>query len=85
MIDKENWHIEKVAGSLLANGKEVQFLTEYSDFAVIEGVLVHQKENKYAAGMNTAVLELKKITFDAKIEDKQFKFSPHLGGQNITN
>ncbi len=85
MINKENWHIEKVAGSLLANGKEIQFLTEYSDFAVIEGVLVHQKENKFAGGMNTAVLKLRKITFDARIEDKQFVFSPPLGGQNYTN
>lgn len=85
MINKENWHIEKVAGSLLMNGNEIQFLTEYSDFKVIEGILVHQKENKFAGGMNTAVLQLRKITFDASIEDKQFKVLPALGGHNYSN
>ena len=85
MINKENWRIEKVAGSLLMKGNEIQFLTEYSDFEVIEGVLVHQKENKFAGGVNTAVLQLRKITFDASIEDKQFKATPALGGHNYTN
>ena len=85
MINKENWRIEKVAGSLLMKGNEIQFLTEYSDFEVIEGVLVHQKENKFAGGVNTAVLQLRKITFDASIEDKQFKVTPALGGHNYSN
>jgi len=85
MINKENWHIEKVAGSLLMNGNEIQFLTEYSDFKVIEGLLVHQKENKFAGGMNTAVLQLRKITFDASIEDNQFTVLPSLGEKNISN
>ena len=73
MINRENWHIEKVAATLEMNGKEIQFLTEYSDFTVIEGVLVHQKENKFAKGVNTAVLKLRQITFDASFEDKQFQ------------
>ena len=85
MINRENWHIEKVAGSLLVKGKEIQFLTEYSDFKVIEGVLMHQKENKFAAGMNTAVLQLRKITFDAKIEDKEFIVLPSIGGHKFSN
>ncbi len=72
MINRENWHIEKVAGVLLMNGNEIQFLTEYSDFAVIDDVLVHQKENKFASGMNTAVLQLRNITFDAKFDEKLF-------------
>ena len=85
MINRENWHIEKVAGSLLMGGKEIQFLTEYSDFTTIEGVLVHQKENKFASGMNTAVLQLLNITFDASIDDRQFTPSPPLGGQKYSN
>ena len=85
MINKENWQIEKVAGSLMINGNEIQFLTEYSDFTVIEGVLMHQKENKFAGGMNTAVLQLRKVTFDAPIDDKQFKVLPALGGHNYSN
>jgi outer membrane lipoprotein-sorting protein len=85
MVNKENWRIEKVAGSLMMNGNEIQFLTEYSDFAMIEGVLVHQKENKFASGMNTATLQLRKITFDASIQDELFLPTPPLGGQNISN
>ena len=85
MINKENWHIEKVAGSLLMNGNEIQFLTEYSDFKTIEGVLMHQKENKFASGMNTAVLQLRKVTFDAKIEDRQFTILPPIGGHKFSN
>lgn len=85
MINRENWHIEKVAGSLLMGGKEIQFLTEYSDFTTIEGVLVHQKENKYANGANTAVLQLLDITFDASIDDRKFLPSAPLGGHQYSN
>ena len=85
LVNREHWRIEKVAGSLLANGKEIQFLTEYSDFAMIEGVLMHQKENKYAGGMNTAVLQLRKLSLDARIEDSQFVPSPPLGGRQHVN
>ena len=85
MINRENWRIEKVAGSLLFKGQEIQFLTEYSDFTTIEGVLVHQKENKYASGMNTAVLQLRDITFDANIEAGTFIPSSPLGGHKYSN
>ena len=73
LVNKENWHIEEVAGTLLMNGGEIQFLTEYSDFAVVEGVLVHHKENKFAGGVNTAMLQLRQITFDAQLDDSRFK------------
>jgi hypothetical protein len=72
MVNKENWRIEQVAGVLLMQGQEIQFLTEYSDFKVIEGVLVHHKENKFANGMNTAVLQLRKITFDVEFDETLF-------------
>ena len=72
LVNKENWHIEKVAGTLLMNGNEIKFLTEYSDFAVVEGVLVHHKENKFAGGVNTAMLQLRQITFDAQLDDSRF-------------
>jgi len=85
MVDRENWRIEKVAGSLLANGKEIQFLTVYSDFKVIDGVLMHQKENKFAGGVNTAVLQLRGVTFDAVIGDETFVPGPPLGGGTLSN
>jgi hypothetical protein len=73
LVNKENWRIEKVAGTLLMNGGEIKFLTEYSGFAVVEGVLVHHKENKFAGGVNTAMLQLRQITFDAQLDDSRFK------------
>jgi hypothetical protein len=72
LIDTENWRIDKVVGTLNINGGEMRFLTEYSDFAFVEGVLVHQKENKYAGGVNTAVLQLRQIELRADLPDDRF-------------
>ena len=58
---------------LLINGLEMKFLTEYSEFAVVEGVLVHQRENKFAGEVNTAVLQLRQITLGARLEDNIFR------------
>lgn len=85
MINRDNWRIEKVAGSLLTHGNEIQFLTEYSDFTEIDGVLMHQKENKYAGGVNTAVLQLRKITLDVHFDDDHFMPSTPLGGHKYAN
>ena len=72
LINKENWHIEKVAGTLMMNGKEIQFLTEYSNFKMVEGVLIHHSENKFASGMNTARLTLRKMSFNDAMDDNRF-------------
>jgi len=85
MVNRDNWRIEKVAGSLPVNGNEIQFLTEYSDFTTIDGVLMHQKENKYAGGVNTAVLQLRKVTFDVQFDDDHFVPKMTLGGHKYAN
>lgn len=72
-VNAEDWRVEKVVGTLTINGGEMDFVTEYSDFAVVEGVLVHHRENKYAGGVNTAVLRLRRIEFDAKLDDEDFQ------------
>jgi hypothetical protein len=72
LINQETWRIEKVVGTLSVNGTEMQFLTEYSDFKFVDGALVHQKENKYAGGVNTAKLQLRRITFDAPLDEGSF-------------
>jgi hypothetical protein len=72
LVNKESWRIEKVVGSLTINGAEMQFLTEYSDFKFVDGALVHQKENKFAGGMNTAKLQLRRITFDVRFDEGSF-------------
>jgi hypothetical protein len=72
LVNQENWRIEKVVGTLSVNGMEMQFLTEYSDFKFVDGALVHQKENKFAGGTNTAKLQLRRITFDAQLDEGSF-------------
>lgn len=73
MVNKDKWLIEKVAGTIMMNDGEIKFLTEYSDFSIVEGVMMHHKENKFAAGMNTAVLQLRNVTFDATFDGTQFQ------------
>lgn len=72
LVNTSNWRIEKVVGSLAMKGGEMRFLTEYSDFKFLDGVLIHQGENKFAGSVNTAVLQLRRITLDADIEDTSF-------------
>ena len=38
----------------------------------VDGVLVHQKENKYAGGVNTAVLQLRQVELRADLPDETF-------------
>jgi hypothetical protein len=73
VVSTETWHIVKVVGQLSMNGTAMQFVTEYSEFAMVDGVLVHHRENKYVGGMNTAVLRLQRITVDADFDDDEFE------------
>lgn len=71
-VNKESRRIERVAGTLRINGNAMSFITEYSDFKMIEGVLVHQREDKYAGSVNTAQLQLRHIEFDASFGEGHF-------------
>ena len=71
-VDTETWHIVKVVGTLSINGATMQFVTEYSEFSVVDGVLVHHRENKFVGGMNTAVLRLRNVELDADFDDDAF-------------
>jgi hypothetical protein len=72
LVNQDTWRIEKVVGTLWINDTEMRFLTEYSDFKFVDGTLVHQRENKFAAGVNTAVLQLRNIEFNADLDDSSF-------------
>ena len=76
-VNKESRRIERVSGTLKINGNLMSFVTEYSDFKLVEGVLVHQREDKYAGTVNTAQLQLRHIDFDA-VFDENF-FNPAIG------
>jgi len=65
LVDMETWRIVKVLGTLSVGSMEMKFLTEYSDFRFRDGVLVHEVENKFAGGVNTAVLRLRDVRFNA--------------------
>jgi len=71
-IDKETWRIERVVGTLSIGGGQMSFITDYSDFKRIDGVLVHQREDKYAGSTNTAMLKLRNIEFPAKLDEELF-------------
>jgi hypothetical protein len=73
VVSSDSWHIVKVVGQLSVNGAAMQFVTEYSEFSMVDGVLVHHRENKYVGGMNTAVLRLQRITVDADFDDDEFE------------
>lgn len=73
LVNPDTWRIEKVVGTLNMQGTEMKFLTEYSDFKFIDGVLAHHKENKYAGQVNTAVLHLHNIIIDAGLDETYFK------------
>jgi hypothetical protein len=72
LVNSKTWRIEKVTGGLAINGQEFRFVTEYSDFAFRDGVLVHQRENKFAGATNTAILQLRQIMLGKKISDGHF-------------
>jgi hypothetical protein len=72
-VNSETWRIEKTVGTLHIRGMEMQFVTEYSEFAMVDGVLMHHRENKFAGGTNTAVLKLRNIEFGVKFDDEIFE------------
>ena len=72
-VNVETFIIEAVIGKLKMGPREMEFRTEYSDFKKVNGVLMHHKENKFAAGMNTAVLFLKELKLNEKHADGVFK------------
>lgn len=73
LVNPDTWQIEKVVGTLDMAGNTMTFLTEYSDFKYVDGVLVHHKENKYAGQVNTAILHLHQITINAGLNETHFR------------
>jgi hypothetical protein len=72
LVYKATWRIEKVAGTMIMGQGKMEFLTEYSDFRMNDGVLMHYRENKYAGSVNTARLELLRVEFDPALRPGDF-------------
>jgi outer membrane lipoprotein-sorting protein len=64
--------IVKVVGTLAINGTKMQFVTEYSEFAMVDGVLVHHRENKFVGNTNTAVLKLRRVELNVEFDEDEF-------------
>ena len=71
-VDTETWHIVKVIGTMTINGATMRFVTEYSEFQYVEGVLIHHRENKFVGRMNTAVLRLRRVEVEVDFDDDEF-------------
>lgn len=83
-VNRETLAIEKVVGYLSVGGAEMTFVTEYSDFDVIDGVLVHRRENKFAGNTNTAVLQLQAIRFDVEFAAGDFDAVTERQQEHVT-
>jgi hypothetical protein len=62
-VNQQTMLIDRVTGTLTINGASMTFLTEYSDYKPVEGVMLPHKEIKYAGKVNTAVLTLRETHF----------------------
>ncbi len=63
IIRKKDFLIEKVIGRLKMGPQQMEFLTKYEEYKLVNGVMVAHKEIKYVGSMNTAIMELKEIKF----------------------
>ncbi len=75
LVNRTNWQIETVVGTMVIKGVEMRFRTEYSDFKIVDGVLIHQRENKFAGEVNTAKLRLQNVELGADFDPHEFE--PH--------
>lgn len=71
-VNEETNLIDKVVGSLQMGGQNMEFITEYSDYRSVDGVMIAHKENKFAMGMNTAQNTLKDIRLSVVHKDGSF-------------
>lgn len=75
-VNPETKMIVKYKGFFELEGRMVDFVTEYSDFKKINGVVFPHKENKFAMGMNTGILELKSVVYEDEYSLDTFQVPP---------
>ena len=72
VVDSETWRVVKVVGTLAFNGSKMQFVTEYSEFAMVDGVLILLRENMFVGNTNTAVLKLRRVELNVEFAEDDF-------------
>lgn len=76
-INNSTNRIDRFVGSMTMpgapGGAKMEFVAEYSDFQVMDGVLMATREVKYAGGVNTAIMTLVGYKFSADFPEEVFE------------
>jgi len=72
-VDKHNWRIVQSLGRMQMGGMNLEFITDYSDFRRVSGVLFAHREELRAMGRPTGVATIERIEVNTGITPADFK------------
>jgi hypothetical protein len=72
-IDPRTGRILRSRGASTAGPAPLEFVTTYSDFQTVEGVLVPMREENWANGKSTGVTTVKKVAFPGAMPEWMFR------------
>lgn len=72
-LDPATGRILRSRGASRGGGMPLEFVTTYSDFRVVDGVLVAMREENFANGQTTGETVLSKVAFPGKLPDGTFR------------
>ncbi len=72
-IDPATGRILRSRGASTNGPQPIEFVTTYSKFKQVEGVLVPMREENWANGKSTGVTTVKKVTFPGRFADGTFR------------
>jgi hypothetical protein len=72
-IDPSTGLILRSRGASTSPGMPLEFVTTYSDFRTVSGVLVPMREENWANGRSTGVTILEKVTFPEALPEATFR------------
>jgi hypothetical protein len=72
-IDPATGRILRSRGASTGGPQPIEFVTTYSSFKQVEGVLVPMREENWANGQSTGVTTVKKVAFPGRFADGTFR------------
>jgi hypothetical protein len=72
-VDLATGRITRSAGDLDVPGMKTGFVTDYSDFRPVEGVLFPFREGNFASGQTTGETVITKVTVNPPLADSEFR------------
>jgi hypothetical protein len=72
-VDLATGRIARSAGDLEVPGMKTGFVTDYSDFRSVEGVLFPFREGNFASGQTTGETVITKVTVNPSLTDSEFR------------